>query len=78
MLRAQALELTTDDYVYLLPDYLPTVNQSLPWIDYSSSSDGMNALAKKAFEKALIVSGHRFLFAIVTSIFTLEMKSVDR
>ncbi len=55
MLKVLDKGLDTDEYVYILPDYVGDENRTQIWIDYTSPPDGRNEDARKAFQKALVV-----------------------
>ncbi len=45
----------TDEYVFILPDYVGDENRAEIWVDYNDPPDGRDEDAKKAFQKALVV-----------------------
>uniref|UniRef100_A0A914UU88 Guanylate cyclase n=1 Tax=Plectus sambesii TaxID=2011161 RepID=A0A914UU88_9BILA len=57
MLHAHDKQMTTDEYVYILPDYVPRENSETLWKDLSedNQTDGRDVDAKKAFHTALVV-----------------------
>ena len=56
MLGVHDKQMDTDEYVYILPDYVGNENKTEIWVDYSSKPDGRDQDAKAAFEKAFVVS----------------------
>lgn len=57
MLRAQQRGMTTDDYVYILPEHVQNENRTELWTSYESP-DGRNAEARAAFNASFIVGRH--------------------
>ncbi len=56
MLRVRENGMDTDEYVYILPDYVGAGDRTELWIDHSENPDNRDKEARTAFEKALIVS----------------------
>ncbi len=56
MLLVKKMELDSDEYHYILPDYLPDTNRTQIWTDYNETAqDGKDEEAKEAMEKAFVV-----------------------
>ncbi len=53
-MRTVAKGLSTNDYLFILTRELPNENQTYIWVNYVTN-DGMDAIAKQGFSKALMV-----------------------
>uniref|UniRef100_A0A915L9N2 guanylate cyclase n=1 Tax=Romanomermis culicivorax TaxID=13658 RepID=A0A915L9N2_ROMCU len=57
MLKAHELEMTNDEYVFIMPDFVRDNNRSEMWLDMDSNAniDNMDQAAKKAFRATMMV-----------------------
>ncbi len=58
MLKVHDKGLDTDEYVYILPDYIGDENRTEYWVNYIGPPDGRDEDARKAFERSFIVREH--------------------
>lgn len=64
MLRAQELGMTTDEYVYILPEYVQNENKTDLWSSSNRNQDGRNQEAKGAFDTVLFVGFISFMLLV--------------
>ena len=65
MLAMKDRGLCTDEYLYILPDFVEDEQHNDVFVDYSSNPDGRDEEAKKAFESALMVCATNTSYSVL-------------